>query len=223
MDKAKTEGRNRKEVESYAKFHYDPKIEAIVIPKSKLEELKKWRQEFYNLKLIGSDQKGTGFGNVSMRLEEGSNDFIITATRTGGLPSLTEKDFVVVTDFNYQENLAFIKREKGSNAEPSSETPTHHRFYIEQQRINGVIHVHNKAFWEHLLHKDKVPATAEGVEYGTVAMAMEISRLLKDPSVWKRQMIVMAGHEGGIISFGTSLDEAGTVLMKEFGRFKQRA
>jgi L-ribulose-5-phosphate 4-epimerase len=46
-------------------------------------------------------------------------------------------------------------------------------------------------------------------------MAYEIMRLFNVNNLRRRQMFVMAGHEGGIVTFGKDLQEAFAVLMRE--------
>jgi hypothetical protein len=46
-------------------------------------------------------------------------------------------------------------------------------------------------------------------------MAYEIMRLFKISDVQRREILVMAGHEGGIVAFGKNLEDAFEVLMRE--------
>ena len=46
-------------------------------------------------------------------------------------------------------------------------------------------------------------------------MAYEVTRLFKATDVQSRKILVMAGHEGGILAFGKDLEEAFVVLMRE--------
>jgi hypothetical protein len=54
----------------------------------------------------------------------------------------------------------------------------------------------------------------KSVVYGTPEMASEIMRLFTVSDVRSRQILVMAGHEGGIVAFGKNLDDAFDVLMR---------
>ena len=45
-------------------------------------------------------------------------------------------------------------------------------------------------------------------------MAYEIMRLFRVSDVRSRQILVMAGHEGGMVAFGKNLEEAFDVLMR---------
>jgi hypothetical protein len=46
-------------------------------------------------------------------------------------------------------------------------------------------------------------------------MAYEIMRLFKANDVRSMKILVMAGHKGGIVSFGKNLEEAFGVFMRE--------
>ena len=74
-----------------------------------------------------------------------------------------------------------------------------------------LIHVHSKELWKKLLHR--VPTSSDLVEYGTPEMAEEIFRLMKHAELPKVKILVMAGHEEGIIAFGHTVAEAEQVLI----------
>jgi len=46
-------------------------------------------------------------------------------------------------------------------------------------------------------------------------MANEIMQLFTRTNVQSRKIVIMAGHEGGILTFGKDLEEAFAVLMRE--------
>ena len=60
-----------------------------------------------------------------------------------------------------------------------------------------------------------VEAEVVYANYGTPEMAYEIVRLFKVSDVRSRQIFAMAGHEGGIVTFGENLEDAFDVLMRE--------
>ncbi len=47
-------------------------------------------------------------------------------------------------------------------------------------------------------------------------MAEEVIRLFKETDVKKKKILVMPGHEEGVISFGKNLKEAGQILLEFF-------
>ena len=85
-------------------------------------------------------------------------------------------------------------------------------FYNYDQKINAVIHIHNSELWSKFMNK--IPTTKKSVPYGTPEMAYEIGRLFKEDSLKEEKVLVMAGHEDGIISFGNDLEDAFKSLSK---------
>ena len=87
--------------EGYVKFQaiWEP---TAPLSAPKLAELSHWRDEMHRLHLIGVYENGIGFGNISQRSE--SNQFIISGTATGHLPSLTPDHYTTVTDFELEKN-----------------------------------------------------------------------------------------------------------------------
>ena len=61
----------------------------------------------------------------------------------------------------------------------------------------------------------KVPTSDNLVPYGTPEMAKEIKRLFEETSLSNEKIMVMGGHEEGIISFGKNLEEAANVLLEK--------
>jgi hypothetical protein len=73
--------------------------------------------------------------------------------------------------------------------------------------------------WGALLNQ--APTSSKTVEYGTPEMAYEVTRLFKRTDVRSRKILVMAGHEGGIVAFGRDLQEAFAALMREWKKVKR--
>src|SRR6476660_6196669 len=144
-------------------------------------------------------------GNLSVRDGVTSN-FYITGSATGGLPELTPTDCVRVVAFDFANNWL---RCEGA-AIPSSESLTHAAIYESDPPTSAVIHCHDLVLWRTLL--DRVPTTSKAVAYGTPEMAYEIIRLFKGTNVRNRKILVMAGHEGGILTFGQNFQEASDVV-----------
>jgi len=179
-------------------------IKAAPLNSELIKELNEWRDRLYDAKLIGKNEDGVGYGNISMRYDQ--NNFIITGSSTGKLLKLGAEHYTLVTEYDLDKNTV-------TNIGPvkaSSESLTHAVIYERQQKVNAVIHVHHFILWKTLL---KIfPSTGKDIEYGTPAMAKEICRLFEESNLAEEKIFAMAGHEGGIVSFGKDLNEAGQNL-----------
>ena len=194
--------------EGYIKYecHWQ-KLPAIA--ESDIQELNPWRNRLYQLALIGEYDNGIGFGNLSLRIPN-SHQLIISGTQTGGLSELTSQHYTKVTEYDWQQNYVVCQ----GTIKASSETLTHAAIYQALPKVNAVVHVHHQQLWEQLL--DRVPTTNPNSAYGTPEMAREIIRLCQQPLTQQQKLIAMSGHEGGILTFGADLSEAGAVLLKYF-------
>ena len=96
---------------------------------------------------------------------------------------------------------------------PSSESLTHAAIYESDPSTSALIHCHDSGLWATLL--DRAPITSKSVAYGTPEMAYEIMRLFKGTDLRSRKILVMAGHEGGIVTSGQNFEEACDVVMRE--------
>ena len=182
-----------------------------VIKDEQYEIINHWREILFNLDLIGAYENGVGFGNISIRIGR-STQFIVTGSSTGDIPELEPGHYVKVLSFNIEENALMCT----GPIKASSESLTHGAIYSADSGTNAIIHVHSVALWEEL--RGKVPTTDPAAEYGTPLMATEMIRIFSEPEVFEKRIIVMAGDRGGLITFGTDLDEAGGVLFDYINR-----
>jgi L-ribulose-5-phosphate 4-epimerase len=194
-------------VSHYVKFTYE-RARTDIAPFDALTELNACRRKLLELRLIGVDPSGIGFGNVSVR-DGATSDFFITGSATGGLSELTPTDCVRVVAYDFAKNWL---RYEGV-AIPSSESLTHAAIYRSDPTISAVIHCHDSVLWRTRL--DRVPTTSKAIAYGTPEMAYEIMRLFRVSDVRSKEIFVMAGHEGGIVTFGKNLEDAFDVVMRE--------
>jgi ribulose-5-phosphate 4-epimerase/fuculose-1-phosphate aldolase len=194
-------------VSHYVKFTYQ-RARADISPFNAFAELNAYRRKLLEQHLMGVDSNGVGFGNVSVR-DGMSGNFYITGSATGGLPELTPTDCVRVVEYDFARNWL---RYEGA-AIPSSESLTHAAIYESDSSTSAVIHCHDSGLWATLL--DRAPTTSKSVAYGTPEMAYEIMRLFKGTDLRSRKILVMAGHEGGIATFGKNLEDAFDVVMRE--------
>ena len=194
-------------VSKYVKFTFERAC-ADIAPFDTFAELNACRRKLLGLRLIGQDSNGIGFGNLSVR-DGGTRNFHITGSATGGLSRRSLTDCVRVVDCDFKKNWL---RYEGI-AIPSSESLTHAAIYESDSITSAVIHCHDSALWRAIL--DRGPTSSKAVAYGTPEMAYEIMRLFKATDVQSRKILVMAGHEGGIVTFGKNLEDAFGVLMRE--------
>ena len=191
----------------YIKFSCE-RVAAEITSFGGLAELNAYRRKLLDLRLIGVDPNGIGFGNLSVR--DGATDrFYITGSATGGIHELTLADCAKVVACDFERNRV---RYEGS-ALPSSESLTHAAIYESDARARAVIHCHDSKLWAAVLNE--APTTSKAAEYGTPEMANEIMQLFKRTDVQRRKIVVMTGHEAGILTFGKDLEEAFDVLMRE--------
>ena len=195
--------------EGYIKFQCDWDQKPFTFAKKNFNHLNGWRQKLYELELVGMDENGIGFGNLSLR-EENANRFYITGSETGRHDELKKEHYARVLEYNIDKN--YIKCV--GQVKASSESLTHAAVYESDPAFRGVIHTHHEKLWKML--KNKLPTTSEEVEFGTPEMAYEIKKLMEQKEVRIEKIIIMGGHKEGLITFGRDLDEAGEVLLKYF-------
>ncbi|MCB1201770.1 MAG: class II aldolase/adducin family protein [Leptospiraceae bacterium] len=156
--------------------------------------------------LIGEYPDGIGFGNVSI-LADDRKSFLITGTQTGAKPALDQFDYTNVTQVDFTSHSVYSE----GPLLPSSEAVTHAMIY-RCSRAKSVIHIHSARLWQSFLklagREFEIAIVPESVPYGTVQMAENVAILLSDLQVYHGGIIVMAGHEDGILFFGDSIDEA---------------
>ena len=114
------------------KFHYESSGKELA-PFPGFEELNAAREELRRLGLLGVDESGIGFGNVSMR--DGVTDsFYITGSATGALPSLGLVDYAKVIAWDFERN--WLRCE--GQAIASAESLTHAAVYSMAAEVRVV-------------------------------------------------------------------------------------
>ena len=168
-------------------------------------ELNRYRRKLIRLGLIGVDSNGIGFGNMSIR-DRSANNFYITGSGTGERRELDPSDYARVVAYDFERNWL---RCEGSTV-ASSESLTHAAIYESEPAAGAIIHGHDLRLWAALF--GQVPTTAKLVAYGTPEMANEVEGLFKRTDLKQRKVLVMGGHEGGIVAFGRNVAEAFGVI-----------
>ncbi len=169
--------------------------------------LEKWRALFFKLGLIGEYPiDKIGYGNLSSRLQK--KTFIITGTQTGHLPHLQAHHYTKVIECDLKKGMVSAE----GLIPPSSESLTHYGIYEANPAIQYVFHVHHQKLWNILKDSD-ADSISEDIPYGTLEMAEAAQKVMSGKS---SGIIVMKGHEDGIISYGTTADEVGKNLLDEY-------
>lgn len=199
--------------EGVIKYHLDFTA-TPPLPAGQIGELNAWRKILVLLRLIGQDPDrygGYGFGNISRRIDEGR--FIISGTQTGYLPELTPEHYATVLACDPAQNRLVAE----GPIRPSAESLTHGTVYALDEGIRWVMHAHSPEIWRHAEGLG-IPLTAADVPYGSPELAAEVERLFRETDAAGQGIFSMAGHEDGIVTFGRTAQEAGSVMLVYLSR-----
>ncbi|MFZ9887717.1 MAG: class II aldolase/adducin family protein, partial [Myxococcota bacterium] len=170
--------------------------------------------------LVGRDRfryGGAAFGNVSARLSSMSDparpSFVVSGSQTGGERRLERSQCAVVTDWSLAENSVVSFGE----CLPSSEALTHATLYEVVPEAQYVFHVHSPEIFGHAgaLGLSCTDVTAG---YGTPAMAQEVARLCRSGQETSAGVLVMGGHEDGVVAYGQTAEAAAGALVSLLAR-----
>jgi ribulose-5-phosphate 4-epimerase/fuculose-1-phosphate aldolase len=195
--------------------------EAPPLPYAALREINAWRKVLYLLRLTGQDPArygGLGYGNISQRLEPYDapperRRFVVSGTQTGGLAELDAGHYTTVVESYPKANRLVAE----GPIRPSSESLTHGALYALDVSLRFIMHAHSPEIWRHAAALG-IPRTDPAAAYGTPEMAAETRRLLRDEAVRAGGIFAMGGHEDGLVAFGRTAEEAGTVLLRALAR-----
>lgn len=171
----------------------------------RLSVLEGWRTVLRRLGLLGQDPGrygGLGFGNLSCRAAPAAGRFIISGTQTGALERLGPEHWTTVTECRPELNRVAAR----GPLPPSSEALSHGVLYRADPRIDWVMHLHSPELFA-AAGRLGLPVTDPSAPYGSPAMAAEIARLA--PAAGWPGLLVMGGHEDGVLAFGAAADAVG--------------
>lgn len=174
------------------------------LDQSLLAELITWRDRLWQARQIGLYPNGIGYGNISIRLA--AHSFAVSGTQTGRLATTSPAHYTAVDSWDIDRNTLHCT----GPIQASSESLTHAALYDYSDRIQAIIHVHNRDLWQR--YQGVLPTTAASIPYGTPAMAYEMRQLLQQGDLSQKRILIMAGHEEGLLTFGPSLSAAARVL-----------
>lgn len=193
-------------VVKYTAIHTDGDIPTPALL-SKLDQI---RTDLFDLKLVGAYPNEIGYGNVSIRFDAGC---IISGTATGSLRTLGPGGYCQVQSFDILKNTVHTI----GPVPASSESMTHCAIYHSLQSIQCVLHVHHKELWDILLKKG-FPSTPANIPYGTPEMAQNMGHLANQLAS-STGLMVMAGHEEGIIAYGPTIELAFDQIQSAYSQF----
>lgn len=200
--------------DGYIKYDCRWTKQSIIIPEPYFSEINYWRDRLYSQGLIGAYPDGIGFGNISMRADYSRREFWISGSSTGHLPKLSQHHYSRVTHFDVAQNRVW----SWGAHQASSESMSHAVLYAIDRTIGAVVHVHSDFLWKKMIYQ--VPTTDAGIAYGTPEMARAIEDLYQTSDLPTKKILVMAGHQDGVISFGKNVAEAAEHLIKYYERTK---
>lgn len=197
--------------EGYIKFNCQHEKGGPVIPEVLFNSLNAWRDRLYALGLIGVNEQGVGFGNLSTR-KGTSSQFYITGSATGIHRQADPGHYALVTGYNFSRNTLTCR----GPVRASSESLSHAAIYEADPRICSVIHVHHLKMWEYGI--GGLPVTDPASSFGTPEIAENIFQLLQNDRVRAAGILIMGGHPEGVLFFGTSPDQAGNRVLEYLGK-----
>ena len=205
--------------EGAIRFAYELKPPATQVAGDEmLSQIRAWREILIRLGAVGQTPgryHGLGFGNLSARDPEQPEEFVITASQTGGVKHLTDEDLTRVVGCNLDRFWVDAEGEQP----PSSESLTHAMIYAADPRIEWVFHCHSPELWQAAAAL-ALPTTALDVDYGSPEMVLAVAELMAGHHS-RPLVFATLGHEDGIFSCGATARDTGGLLVSYLARALQ--
>ena len=175
--------------------------------------LEKWRALFYKLGLVGEyPNEKIGYGNLSSRLPRKA--FLMTGSQTGHLAHLQSHHYTKVIECDLKKGSVTAE----GLIPPPGESLTHFGIYEANGMIQNVFHVHHPNFWM-LAQNANIDSVNRQIQYGTQEMAGFLNHLLSHKS---SGLIALKEQSDGIISYGTSAEDAGKNILDLYRKLAVR-
>ena len=172
------------------------------IPENKkIVKLIYWCKLFHEQKLAPNHKTGS-FGNLSFRIEQNRNIFIISSSGSDFGNFLKAENFVQVESCNFFKKTVYCHGIR----EPSSEAMLHYAIYQNRPDISAIFHGHS----EEILNSAEnlnIPETSKKEEYGTMELVESVLKIIPDTN-----FLIMKNH--GFLSLGETIEEAGENTLK---------
>ncbi len=160
-----------------------------------LAELKNYCAEFAE-KGYAPPYEGGSSGNLSFRAEAGSNAFYVTASYTALGKNMSDSDFCLVHEVDFQSGTVIFSGTRN----PSSEAMMHDAIYKARPEIMAVFHGHSEDIME-AARKLQMPVTQHEMPYGTLEVVTEMLKILD-----QHTLFILKNH--GFVSLGATMEYA---------------
>lgn len=188
--------------EVYEGIKFVTKVISEEIPVDlRINELKQWCAIFHKYNLA-PPYEGGSYGNLSFRIKEGEDGFIITGSRIGLKKELTNDSFVIVQSCDLENNIVY---ECGVR-KPSSESMLHFAIYQNRKDVNAIFHGHCSTILA-FADKLKIIQTKNEEPYGTVESVKSVLEILNN-----EKFFIIKNH--GFFALGKSMEEAGNLTLQ---------
>ena len=167
----------------------------------RLNRLKYWCGIFHKKK-FAPPYEGGSYGNLSFRLKNDKDSFIITASRSSLNKSNTDDRFTTVHHVNLETKTVYAIGLR----KPSSETMLHYAIYHARPDIQAIFHGHCDIISKNI-KKLHIPITSKEEPYGTIALVKRVLETLNDSRI-----LQMRNH--GFLTLNKSLDGAGNIALE---------
>jgi L-fuculose-phosphate aldolase len=177
----------------YSGIKFENTILGCELPEDdRLEELKYWCRVFHE-KGLAPPYEGGSYGNLSFRVSEKDESFVITASQSS--LGLTEDDrFVTVPKVDLEKEIVYSMGKRM----PSSESMLHYAVYRQRPDVMAVFHGHSSD----ISRKACVPVSAREEPYGSIELVQSVLEVLDG-----NHFIQMKNH--GFLALGETIEEAG--------------
>lgn len=164
----------------------------------RINELRYWCRIF-DEKNLAPPYPGGSYGNLSFRIRQGENQFIITGTSVELKGGLKNDCFVKVTNCSIENATVYAEGKRL----PSSESMMHFSVYRQRPEINAIFHGHCNEMLKNA-RAVNIPETENEDAYGTTELIISVLELTKN-----NNFIAVKNH--GFISLGKTMEEAGRI------------
>lgn len=195
----------KQSAEIYIGTKFETVFQKKVIPQDeRIAELQQWCHVFAQTNLAPVLDSGSA-GNLSFRVREGEESFIITATATNLNEADVNISFVLVRSCDVVSNTVFAT----GIQEPSSEAMLHAEIYKKRPDINAIFHGHSDVILNRAMQLS-IPVTEREEPYGSIALVDAAKSLCEN------DFFILKKH--GFVSLGSNMNKAGKLTLDVLGK-----